>query len=178
MSKPRSGLFHGTIGDRAITSAEQIIAARTAGLDLHEHPITQKELSSKRMKQLSAKVVARTATKAEYQAIMWNKRFRTRRDTGINEFWKQERYRIITGQQTTRSWSPQQIADILNKHRPKFKGKTMAGHHAYSASRYPHLANRAEVIFPVTHTEHYKGWHGGNYRRSLPGRRIRSIIEF
>ena len=178
MSKPRSGLFHGTIGDRAITGAEQIIAARTAEVDLREHPITQKQLTAKRMKQLSVKVAARTATKAEYQTLMWNKRFKLRRKAGVDSFWEQERERLINGQPTTRNWSTDQVIDILSGKKPKFHGHTVQGHHTYSAAKYPHLANYGNIIYPATALEHLKGWHGGNYRRSLPGRRIRKIAEF
>ena len=178
MSKPRSGLFQGTIGERAITGPEQIIAARTAGFDLREHPITQKQLSSKRMQHVSAKIASRTASKAEYKALMWNKRFSARRREGINAFWRQERARIINGDKPTRNWSSKQIEAIIHHRIPSFKGVAIHAHHSYSASKFPHLANRGEVIYPATHREHHKGWHGGNYKKSLPGRRIRIIVEF
>ena len=178
MSKPRSGLFHGTMGERAIISAEQIIAVRTAGLDLREHHIGQKQLSASRMRKLSTKVAARTATKAEYRMFMWNNRFKHRRKAGIDSFWEQERERIISGQPTTRNWTADQTLDILNGKKPKFRGRTIQGHHTYSAAKFPHLADRGEVIYPATGFEHLNGWHGGNYRRSLPGRRIRIVVEF
>ena len=39
MSKPSSGLFHGTKGDVAFHGdAESVIASRVSGLDLREHP--------------------------------------------------------------------------------------------------------------------------------------------
>lgn len=61
---------------------------------------------------------------------------------------------------------------------PKFNGKPMQAHHTYSASKYPHLANLGEAIYPATYFEHYMGWHGGAYKNSLPGKRIRPINEF
>lgn len=78
----------------------------------------------------------------------------------------------------TRRWSESQRREILSKLRPTFKGRPLEAHHAYSARMYPHLANRGEVIYPATHDEHHKGWHGGNYRKSVPGKRIRRLNEF
>lgn len=43
----------------------------------------------------------------------------------------------------------------------------MQGHHSYSASQYPHLANKGEIIYPATPNEHFNGWHGGNWKNSL-----------
>ena len=47
-------------------------------------------------------------------------------------------------------------------------------YHTYSAKKYPHLADRGEVIFPTTFQEHLHDWHGGNWNNSLPGKRIKS----
>ena len=49
---------------------------------------------------------------------------------------------------------------------------------SYSASQYPHLANKGEVIYSATPNEHFKGWHGGNWKNSLPGKPINSIDDF
>ena len=73
---------------------------------------------------------------------------------------------------TTREWSDAQRESILSGFRPKYNGKTIQGHHTYSAGRYPHLANRGEVFFSVTFDEHLYGWHGGNFKNSLPGKPI------
>ena len=54
----------------------------------------------------------------------------------------------------------------------------MQGHHSYSVSKYPHLADCGEVIFPTTRNEHLNGWHGGNYKNSMPGEPIFSIMDF
>lgn len=82
------------------------------------------------------------------------------------------------GENGTRNWSPQQKADILNGKRPTYNGKTIQGHHTYSVSKYPHLSGNSEVIYPATFNEHLKGWHGGNFRNSLPGEPIKTIIDF
>ena len=181
MSKPPSGLFHGTAGEREfLGDAEEVIAGRVAGLDLREHPLTRAQLSGKQQKELRAKVEKRTATKEEYKALRWQERLDKRRRAGVHSFWEQERERILSGQRATRNWSPAQIADIVNPKSKKAKhsGKTLVGHHTYSVVLYPHLANRGEVIYPATKLEHEQGWHGGSSKTSLPGRRIRKIREF
>lgn len=179
MSKPSSGLFHGTRGEIAFHGdAERVIADRVAGLDLQEHPISQRQLSTKARRSIAQKINNRTATREEYERYMWDKRFKQRRDAGVELFWKQERLRLERGEKGTRNWTPSQRKDILAGKRPSYKGKTLQAHHTYSASRYPHLSNRGEVIYPATHTEHHKGWHGGSYKKSLPGKRIRRIKEF
>ena len=55
---------------------------------------------------------------------------------------------------------------------------TLDSHHTYSVAKYPHLANRGELIYPATKYEHRQGWHGGNMRNSLPGKPINKIEEF
>ena len=60
----------------------------------------------------------------------------------------------------------------------RYQSKPLEFHHTYSAIEYPHLANMGEVIYPATHDEHFKGWHGGNYKKSKPGKRIRRFREF
>ena len=50
----------------------------------------------------------------------------------------------------------------------------MHAHHTYSAKKYPHLADRGEVIFLTTFQEHLHDWYGGNWNHSLPGKRIKS----
>ena len=71
-----------------------------------------------------------------------------------------------------------ELKDILNGKTPKHNGKPIQGHHAYSVSQYPHLANKGEVIYPVTPNEHFNGWHGGNYKNSLPGEPIIDVKDF
>ena len=157
---------------------ENIIAERTKGLDLVPHPTTQKQLSPKKMKELKQKIADRTITREEYEQYDWNKRFTQRRNEGVESFWRDERVRLSRGEKGTRNWSEDQIKDILSGKRAKFDGKTLQGHHTYSASQYPHLANRSEVIYPVTFNEHFRGWHGGNWKTSLPGKRIDIIDDF
>ena len=94
---------------------------------------------------------------------------------GVNEFWKQERQRIKNNERTTRNWSEEQKSAISRGERPKHNGKSIQGHHTYSASRYPHLANKGEIIYPVTFDEHLYGWHGGNFQNSYPGIPIKKV---
>lgn len=178
MSKSNSGLFSGTTGQKKYVektqTASDIISSRTAGLDLREHP-RQKSLTPKQRKAINKKIKNRTATKEEYKKKQSDKRFSERRKAGVNDFWAKEAERIQNGN-PTRQWNSKQIKAILNGDRPKYKGKTIQGHHTYSASKYPHLANRGEVVFPATFEEHLYGWHGGNFRKSKPGKPISRIV--
>jgi len=161
-----------------VGNAEEVIAARIINLDIREHPVTRKQLSNKRRKALKAKIKNRTATKEEYRAFDWDRRFARRRREGVNRFWKQEAKRIIAGEKGTRNWTSDDIELILSGKRPRRSGKALQAHHTFSAILYPHLANRGEIIYPATHREHFWGWHGGNYRKSIPGKRIRKFNEF
>lgn len=157
---------------------ETIIAERTKGLDLVPHPTTQKQLSPKKMKELKQKIADRTITREEYEQYDWNKRFSKRRRDGVDLFWLDERKRLMNGEASSRAWTSSQRQDIIDGKKPTYNGKTLQGHHTYSASQYPHLANRPEVIFPATFNEHFYGWHGGNWKMSLPGERINKIEDF
>lgn len=95
MSKPPSGLFHGTKGDRAYNGdAESVIAARVKGLDLREHPTTQKQLGNKQRKEIRKKIRNRTATRTEWKQIEWDRRIRKRRKDGIDDFRAKEAIRL------------------------------------------------------------------------------------
>lgn len=179
MSKAPTGFFSATKGDNAFYgTVEALIAYRVKGLDLREHPLNYKQLSSKAHKRIKSKIDARTATKNEYKRFMWDRRFTRRRKDAIDKLWKEEKRRISKGLQGTRNWSSEQQLSILQGKKPKFKGRTMHGHHTYSVAKYPHLANRPEVIYPATPYEHLHAWHGGNYRNNKPGERINKINEF
>lgn len=179
MSKPPSGLFSGTAGDIAFYgNAESVIASRVTGLDLSEHPIGRAQLSNTAKKAIVEKVKARTATKEEYERLQWDRRFTNRRKAGVKLFWKQERKRLLRGEKETRKWTAEQRKAIVEKRPVVFNGSSLQGHHTYSASLYPHLANKGEIIYPATKYEHLKGWHGGSYKKSAPGKRIRKIQEF
>ncbi|WP_337249641.1 hypothetical protein [Virgibacillus halodenitrificans] len=117
-------------------------------------------------------MVNRTATKEEYKRYQWDKRFPKRRAAGVNEFWKQEKKRIIDKELPTRDWNNEQIQEILKGKKPQYNGKPIIGHHTYNAKNYPHIGNRGELIYPVTEKEHLKGWHGGNYSKNAPGRPV------
>lgn len=41
----------------------------------------------------------------------------------------------------------------------------MQGHHSYSASKFPHLSDKGEVIYPATTSEHLHRWHGGKLQK-------------
>ena len=159
-------------------SPKEIMADRTKGLDTREHPSKYKQISAKEKSRLESKVRDRTITKDEYKKLEWNKKISAKRQDAVNEFWDQEQIRLQKGENGTRNWSPQQKADILNGKRPTYNGKTIQGHHTYSVSKYPHLSGNSEVIYPATFNEHLKGWHGGNFRNSLPGEPIKTIIDF
>lgn len=179
MSKPLSELFDGTKGAIAFRGdAEEIIASRVDGMDLRAHPVAQKQLNARTRRMIAKRIRARTATREEYERYMWDKRFRRRRRAGVKEYWKQERKRLESGEQGTRNWSREQRLSILAGGAARFKGRTLHAHHTYSARIYPQLANRGEVIYPATQREHLTGWHGGAYRNSLPGKRIRRIQDF
>ncbi|ASB90814.1 MULTISPECIES: T7SS effector LXG polymorphic toxin [Bacillus] len=182
-----------TLGKKAITKVEKaaekalknevkdvkkVIAERSKSLDLKEHPTKTKQFGSKKMKELKKKIDNRTITKQEYQDYIWNKKFAKKRKAGVTEFWDMEAERIMNGQPTTRNWSEKQVQDILSGKVPKYDGKPMAGHHTYSASKYPHLSDKGEIIYPATFKEHFYGWHGGNWKNSKPGEPIKSIKDF
>ncbi len=183
MSKSISGHFVFTKGHIQFMlksrSASDIIKQRvkSANLDTHSHPTNYKILSSKQKKLLALKIAGRKITRAEYELYIKNIRLDKRRKIAIVEFWNEERKRIKNGV-PTRVWSEEQIRDINNHARPKHRGKTIQAHHTYSVAKYPHLANRPETIYPVTPHEHLNGWHGGNYKKSRPGRPIKPINEF
>lgn len=173
MSKSLSNHFHGTTGERKFKASQgenegDIIKNRVKGLDLREHPVKYK--SSLSFKAIKKKMENRTATKDEIKKFYSMERLAKRRKNGVNDFWKQERRRIKNGEPTTRSWTAAQRQAILDFKRPRVDGKPFQGHHSYSVSKYPHLANRGEVIFPATFEEHLYDWHGGNFKNSLPGR--------
>ncbi len=179
MTKPECNYFSGTEGvDDFYGDAESVIASRVKDLDLTPHSVEQKQLSSKQLKAINRKIEARVATKEEYKRFAWNKRFKKRRDKGVNNFWTEEQKRLEKGEKGTREWNNEQRQAIINGKKAKFDGTTLVGHHTYSTREYPHLADKASVVYPATSYEHLKGWHGGNYKRSLPGRRIRRIREF
>ena len=191
MSKPSSGYFIGTQGQKiffrnekyifieSVKDAEENIAERVEGLDTRGHKIKhRKYLSKKQTKEIKMKIDTRTATMEEYKNMCMSERLNERRRTGVDAFYEAERERIINGHPTTRKWTTQQTEDILAGRKFKYKGRTMHTHHTYSAKKYPHLANRGEVIFPTTFQEHLHDWHGGNWNNSLPGKRIKSNSRY
>lgn len=130
------------------------------------------------MAEIKKKIEDRIATKQKYEIYEWNKRFSARRREGVKQFWNQERERIINEDNFTRGWTSEQIKDILNGSIPKFDGRAIQGHHSYSAAKYPQLADKGEIIYPATLNEHLKGWHGGNFKNSVPVEPIININDF
>ncbi len=190
MSKSLSRLFTGTKGHRAFygreislfiesrKTAEEIIAERVRGFDTQTHTVKNKKfLSQKEMKDIKRKIKNRTATMKEYKNYEMTKRFNANRKKAIDDFWREEITRIGNNS-PTRTWTPDQIKDILAGRKPKYKNKTIQGHHAFSAKQFPHLAKHHEVIYPSTYEEHLYGWHGGNWNTSIPGKRINKIEDF
>lgn len=187
MSKPQSGLFknttgysHGKVFMNHNLDLNDIAHMSDSGdnFDRREHPIPYKELSSKKLGQFREKELRRTLTKDEYKHKEWNRRFNNRKARGINAFWRKERQRILHGLPTIRNWSASQIRDILDKKRPRYKNQAMQSHHTYSAAKFPHLADKGNLIYPATPYEHRHSWHGGNYKQSLPGRPFYNDKEF
>ena len=183
MSKPNSGHFSGTTGSKNTSKKLSQIIDRNAIilpklLDLREHPAKYKQMSSKKLKALRKKEANRTLTKEEYKHKEWQRRLSNRRKEAITQFWKNERSLIKRNLPTTRSWNAEQRQEIVSGRQPMFKGKAITSHHVYSVAKYPHLANRRELIYPATFYEHIYGWHGGNTKNSLPGIPIKMIKEF
>ncbi|MGM0747944.1 MAG: T7SS effector LXG polymorphic toxin [Bacillota bacterium] len=162
------------LGNKKVVVGEEIIAQRglKAELDLTPKHTPYKSLSRGQQKKIKEKIENRTVTKEEYKRYQWDKRFSKRRAAGVNEFWKQEKKRILDGEPTTRDWTNEQIQEILKGKKPQYNGQSIIGHHTYNAMNYPHICNRGELIYPVTSREHLRGWHGGSYSKNAPGRPV------
>lgn len=183
MSKPNSGHFKGTTGyNNSQKNSSQIlkknVIINSEKYDTREHPTKHKQMSFKKLQLLRKKLNTRTITKEEYKRLEWQRRLTARRNEAIKQFWIDERRKIKNGLPTTRNWNATQIKEIMSKKIPTFKGRSMSSHHLYSVSKYPHLANKKELIYPATFYEHIYGFHGGNTRNSLPGIPIKNIKEF
>lgn len=181
MSKPSSGHFSGTTGGQNTSknlfrNNDRSVIITPKGLDLREHPTKYKQMSSKKLKKLREKEANRTLTKAEYKHKEWQRRLALRRKAGIDEFWELEVERIANNR-PTRNWSAEQRADILRGKRPQYRGESMHSHHTYSVTKYPHLANKGQLIYPATRNEHKSRWHGGNFKTSQPGRPMKINIK-
>ena len=188
MSKPNSGLFPtggqlNVLAEIVVTAssyeeAVKLIAQRAKDLDLREHALGYTLPSKAKINEIKTNIKNRTATKQDYMLYASYKRFEKRRKRGVDRFWKEERRRLKLGLPGTRNWTRKQREDILAGKRPKFNGKTIEAHHTYSAHKYPHLADVAAILFPASHEEHHEGWHGGDYKKSQPGKPIKDIFEF
>ena len=127
-------------------------------------PLTPSQRSA-----IQARIDARTATRAEYQHLNWDRRFSNRRNRGVSRFWAQERRALRAGGPGTRDWSPQQRNDIIAGRTPTFDGQPIEGHHKYNALDHPQLADDPSNIYPATRNEHQHRWHGGNWQNDTYG---------
>lgn len=109
----------------------------------------------------------------EYKNYEMTRRFNKKRKKAIDDFWREEAKRIMNNT-PTRLWTEEQKKDILSGRKPKFNGRPIQGHHTFSASKFPHLAGDHRVIYPATFIEHLVAWHGGNWKTSLPGKRMQN----
>lgn len=177
-NRTESGLVKKGTGNvlqtRKVSAGAEIIAQRVSKAELNLTPkqVPYKSLNRAQQKIIKEKIEKRTVTKEEYKRYQWNNRFLKRRVAGVNQFWKQEKKRILYGKPTTRDWNAEQRQEILKGRKPQFDGQPIIGHHTYNAMNYPHVSNRGELIYPVTTREHLKGWHGGNYSKNAPGRPV------
>ncbi|WP_241840687.1 hypothetical protein [Fictibacillus sp. S7] len=112
-----------TIPVKNIKSEADIIAERAKGLDLTSRETPYKIMGSKKIKQLNEKAKNRTITKEEWKQLTWNKRFKRRRDNGVDDFWEQERGRLLNGESPTRVWTEMQAKDIVNGNHQNLKIK-------------------------------------------------------
>jgi len=62
-----------------------------------------------------------------------------------------------------------QADDILAGRTPRFNGEPIEGHHLFNALNHPHIANQPWNIYPATAAEHFRRWHGGNWRNDTFG---------
>lgn len=108
----------------------------------------------------------------EYRNYMMTLRINRNRQQAIDNFWADEKTRLSFNLPPTRAWTNEQKEQILADIRPRLNGKPLQGHHTYSVKKYPHLAGRSEVIYPVAFYEYLYEWHGGNFKNSLPGKPI------
>lgn len=83
------------IGKGTEVIPEAVVAERTKDLDLRPHPTDQKQLSPKKLKELKQKLADRTITKEEYKQLDWNQRFKQSRKQAVDDFWIEERKRLI-----------------------------------------------------------------------------------
>ncbi|MGM0817221.1 MAG: T7SS effector LXG polymorphic toxin [Bacillota bacterium] len=162
------------LSNKKVAVGEEIITQRVQKVefDLTAKITPYKSLNRSQQKKIKEKIENRTVTKEEYKRYQWDRRFSKRRATGVTEFWKQEKKRILDGESTTRNWTIEQKQEILKSKKPQYNGKSIIGHHIYNAMNYPHICNRGELIYPVTSREHLKGWHGGSYSKNAPGRPV------
>ncbi|TDV58962.1 PAAR domain-containing protein [Pseudomonas sp. LP_7_YM] len=133
------------------------------------HKVPYSPVTKAQRANLKTKLESRTLTRDEYKRLDWDRRFSNKRAKGVSRFWADERAKLKLGESGTRSWSPEQKADILTNKTPKYNGESIQGHHKYNALDHPQLASDPKNIYPATRTEHFERWHGGNWRNDSFG---------
>jgi hypothetical protein len=128
-----------------------------------------KPLGPREEAELLAKVKDRTITSDEWERLQFHRRFKNRRNRGVDRFWAQERRRLRAGEPGTRNWTDEQRADILAGRTPKHAGDALEGHHKHNAADYPDIADQGDNIYPATKDEHLNRWHGGNFQNDTDG---------
>jgi RHS repeat-associated protein len=136
-----------------------------APLDTRSFPTPYRQLGRTTRAALLTKLASRTITRDEWARLQWNERLANRRRAGVEAFWDEEGARLLQGLPGTRTWTPSQAQTLMQGGR--LPG--VFGHHTFSVSRYPHLANDPRVIYPVNFVEHMFRWHGGWFGRPSHG---------
>jgi hypothetical protein len=91
----------------------------------------------------------------------WNKFFQVERSTGVKRAWQQEKALVkATGKGTYKTWTEQQISELL----AKGKVSGYQGHHICSALYSPQLAANPDNIAFYSAIEHLQIAHQGNYQ--------------
>lgn len=127
-------------------------------------------LSDKAKKDINDKVINRTATKQEVKSLERSNRISAQRKYAVDEFWKDEKSKILSGAKTKREYTTQQKKDIISGKTPTHNGEPIEGHHTYSVKDYPQQANDKANIYPATKPEHISRWHGGKFQNQTSGK--------
>src|SRR5262249_6261584 len=151
--------------DDATATADDFLAAK-GGEVPEAYGTPYRQLTSRRVTELRAKITSRTITREEWTRLQWYERLQLRRQRGIDAFWAAERDRLIRDLPGTRNWSAAARADITAGRQPK----GIFSHHRYSVSKYPQLADDPLNIYPVTYYEHIYRWHGGRWSNPTSGK--------
>lgn len=158
------------VGEAAVASEAAPVMSEAVVADLRPtRALPHTPLSSAERRALQAKVDGRSITRAEWERLQFDRRFRNRRLRGVDRYWAEERRRLRAGEPGTRNWTPTQRDDILERRTPRFGDEPIEGHHLHNAADYPDIADDAANIYPATKNEHLRRWHGGNFQNDTAG---------